>query len=116
MWIWLSANLEGRREKKEEEEVRKKNRGEGKRRRRGEKRERRRRRREEKGEDCSSPHLFVGIKLFVCLMSEPGIKTERKVKMRITTTTQHPLPFPSLSYGIISLFPEMVHSFQESGL
>lgn len=27
-----------------------------------------------------SPHLFVGVKLFVCLMSEPAIKRRRDVK------------------------------------
>lgn len=110
--------------KKEGKEGKKKEKGEGRGRRR--KKERRRRKgekggeegegrrekgeegegRREKEEDCSSPHLFVGVKLFVCLMSKPGIKTERKVKMRITTTTQHPIPFPSLLYRIISLEPQ----------
>lgn len=95
--------------KKEGKEGKKKEKEEGERRRRkgekgGEEGEGRREKgeegegRREKEEDCSSPHLFVGVKLFVCLMSKPGIKTERKVKMRITTTTQHPIPFPSLLY------------------
>lgn len=40
---------------------------------------------------CASPHLFVGVELFVCLMSEPAIRTRRSMKMGKKTGFLQPL-------------------------